>query len=77
MRSQEEETMFDNVEQAAVRGRIVELRQEHRALDDAITVLSGNPSIDQIQLRRLKKRKLYLRDVIAHLESQLIPDLEA
>jgi hypothetical protein len=67
----------DDVEQAAIRGRVAELRQEHRALDDAITALSGNPSIDQIQLRRLKKRKLYLRDVISHLESQLIPDLEA
>lgn len=69
--------MFNDAEQASIRGRIVELRQEHRALDDAITALSVNPSIDQIQLRRLKKRKLYLRDVIAQLESQLIPDLEA
>jgi hypothetical protein len=51
---------------------IAELREEHRDLDEAIA-----PSVDQLRLTRLKKRKLKLKDWIAHLESQLIPDLDA
>ncbi len=57
--------------------RIVELRLEHRDLDEVISHLSAAPSVDQLQLRRLKKRKLLLKDMIAKLESQLIPDLDA
>jgi hypothetical protein len=49
---------------------IAELREEHRDLDE-------DPSVDQLQLTRLKKRKLKLKDWIAHLESQLIPDIDA
>lgn len=56
---------------------IAQLREEHRDLDEAIARLSENPSIDQLRLTRLKKRKLKLKDWIAHLESQLIPDLDA
>jgi hypothetical protein len=56
---------------------IGELRQEHRDLDEAITRLSDDPRVDQLRLTRLKKRKLKLKDWIAHLESQLIPDLDA
>ncbi len=57
--------------------RLHDLRQEHRDLDDAITVLMQNPYIDQLQLRRMKKRKLLLKDAIERLESKLIPDLNA
>ena len=57
--------------------RIVELRLEHRDLDEVISHLSEAPAADQLQLRRLKKRKLLLKDMIAKLESQLIPDLDA
>lgn len=56
---------------------IGELREEHRDLDEAIARMSGDPSVDQLRLTRLKKRKLKLKDWIAHLESQLIPDLDA
>jgi hypothetical protein len=56
---------------------IAQLREEHRDLDEAIARLSESPSVDQLRLTRLKKRKLKLKDWIAHLESQLIPDLDA
>lgn len=56
---------------------IAELREEHRDLDAAIARLSEDPSVDQLQLTRMKKRKLKLKDWIAHLESQLIPDIDA
>lgn len=57
--------------------RLHDLKEEHRDLDDAITVLMLNPYIDQLQLRRMKKRKLLLKDAIERLESKLIPDLNA
>lgn len=57
--------------------KLAELRQEHRDLDRAIDALSQDSGIDQLRLRRLKKRKLKLKDWIAYLESQLIPDLDA
>ena len=56
---------------------IAELREEHRDLDEAIARLALDPSVDQLRIRRMKKRKLKLKDWIAHLESQLIPDLDA
>ena len=56
---------------------ISELREEHRDLDEAIARLVVDPSVDQLRIRRMKKRKLKLKDWIAHLESQLIPDLDA
>jgi hypothetical protein len=57
--------------------KVTELRLEHRDLDEIITRLSADPHVDQFQLRRLKKRKLQLKDLIAKLESKLIPDLNA
>ena len=57
--------------------RLEELRVEHRDLDDIITRLSADPFVDQLQIRRLKKRKLSLKDMIKKLESTLIPDIEA
>ena len=56
---------------------IAELREEHRDLDEAIARMSEDPSVDQLRLTRLKKRKLKLKDWISRLESQLIPDLDA
>jgi hypothetical protein len=56
---------------------VAELKEEHRDLDAAILRLVEDPSVDQLQLRRMKKRKLKLKDWIAYLESQLIPDLDA
>ena len=57
--------------------RLVELRLEHRDLDDVITRLSDQPTSDQLQIQRLKKRKLMLRDQITRIESQLLPDIIA
>jgi hypothetical protein len=54
-----------------------ELREEHRDLDLAIKRMSMDPWQDQLHLRRLKKRKLKLKDWIDRLESKLIPDLDA
>lgn len=57
--------------------RLEMLRIEHRDLDAAIGALIDSASIDQLQLARLKKRKLRLRDEIASCEDQLIPDIIA
>ena len=69
--------MIDSQTEVSIRQRIVELRLEHRDLDDAIARLVEGVYVDQLQLRRLKKRKLMLKDIIAKLESRLIPDLDA
>ncbi|HVY22892.1 MAG TPA: YdcH family protein [Steroidobacteraceae bacterium] len=57
--------------------RLRELRIEHRDLDDVIHRLQMDLYVNEVQLRRLKKRKLMLKDQIALLESELIPDLNA
>ncbi|MGY6518657.1 MAG: YdcH family protein [Lysobacteraceae bacterium] len=57
--------------------RLAELRLEHRDLDAAIARLAADPMADQLQVRRLKKRKLAIKDCVARLESRLIPDLDA
>jgi len=62
---------------SAVTLRIIELTQEHRDLDLAIAALVEAPTHDQLQLRRLKKRKLLLKDQISYLEGQLTPDIPA
>jgi hypothetical protein len=59
------------------RTKLGQLRLEHRDLDEVISRLSQEPWVDQLQLRRLKKRKLYLKDMIIRLESKLIPDIDA
>jgi len=69
----------DNVDRELFRNveKLRQLRIEHRDLDEVISRLSLDLHVDQLQLRRLKKRKLMLKDQIARLESQLIPDLNA
>jgi hypothetical protein len=57
--------------------RLVELKSEHRDLDAAIERLAAAIDADQLQVKRLKKRKLLIKDCIARLESRLIPDLDA
>ncbi len=54
-----------------------ELRVSHRDLDYLIDRLQEDPMVDQLRIRRLKKRKLLLKDMIAVLESEMIPDLDA
>ena len=56
---------------------LLELREEHRDLDLAIDRMATDPLQDQLHLRRLKKRKLKLKDWITRLESRLIPDMDA
>ena len=63
--------LFKNIE------RLRQLRIEHRDLDDIISRLTMDFKIDELQMKRLKRRKLMLKDQIARLESQLIPDLNA
>jgi hypothetical protein len=63
--------LFRNVE------RLRQLRIEHRDLDEVISRLSMDIHVDELQLKRLKKRKLALKDQIMKFESQLIPDLNA
>jgi len=60
-----------------IQERIDQLALEHRDLDEIIEKLQQDPSQDQLQVSRLKKRKLALKDMLKRLESQLIPDLNA
>ncbi len=57
--------------------RLFELKQEHRDLDDVINRLLLTPDVEELQLKRFKKRKLLLKDTIAKLEDHLIPDILA
>lgn len=69
--------MPDRNEIDAIEARIAELRLEHRDLDDVISRLTQTPVVDQLQLQRMKKRKLMVKDQIALLERQLTPDIPA
>jgi hypothetical protein len=60
-----------------LRAKLAALKSEHRDLDDVIARLADQPPLDQLQLQRLKKRKLMLKDRIAKLESDLLPDIIA
>lgn len=68
---------MDETLRAALLERRGQLKIEHRDLDDAIARLSENPLPDQLRMQRLKKRKLLLKDQLAHLERQLDPDVLA
>ena len=65
------------VSDAAVRNELARLRQEHRDLDSAIEALQSQTHPDNLQLQRLKKRKLVLKDRISLLEDKLLPDIIA
>lgn len=64
-------------EERELRATLQRLRQEHRDLDAAIEALQGNSMADQLQVQRLKKRKLQLKDRMAYVEDQLTPDIIA
>ncbi|MDH4046976.1 MAG: DUF465 domain-containing protein [Gammaproteobacteria bacterium] len=57
--------------------KLRELRVTHRDLDYLIDKLSHDPMVDQLRIRRLKKRRLILKDMITRMESALIPDMDA
>lgn len=61
----------------SIQRQILELQMEHRDLDEVVGRLSASPNVDQLMLKRLKKRKLQLKDQITILKSKLIPDLDA
>ncbi|MEM6667435.1 MAG: DUF465 domain-containing protein [Pseudomonadota bacterium] len=61
----------------ALRAQLSVLRQEHRDLDHAIDALDDNPTRNDLQIRRLKKKKLALKDQILKLELRLVPDIIA
>lgn len=60
-----------------LRVELEEFRREHRDLDEAIRALQEKGSADQLTLQRLKKKKLWLRDIIARIEDRLYPDIIA
>ncbi len=64
-------------EQERLSQRLLELKSEHRDLDDVINRLSEQRPVDLIQMQRLKKRKLVIKDMIARIESLLLPDIIA
>ncbi|WP_430397686.1 YdcH family protein [Ferrovibrio sp.] len=61
----------------ALQRQLAELMSEHRDLDDAINALAGQAHINQLQIQRMKKKKLALKDQIIKLESLLLPDIIA
>ena len=69
--------LMDDPAIETLRRKLAELRSEHRDLDDVIARLIERQPFDALQVQRLKKRKLMLKDQIARLESQLLPDIIA
>ena len=67
----------DENEVEQLRQQLAELKSEHRDLDDVIARVTDSGPFDQLQIQRLKKRKLMLKDEISKLESRLLPDIIA
>lgn len=65
------------LEEERISARLEELRTEHRDLDDVIARLSEQPSVSMLQMQRMKKRKLWIKDQISILENMLVPDIIA
>jgi hypothetical protein len=68
---------MDDPERTALLRKLAELKTEHRDLDDVIARISEKQPFDQLQLQRLKKRKLQIKDAIIQVESRLLPDIIA
>ena len=65
------------MEDQVIHTRLIDLQVEHRDLDDVIARLVAMPGYDELQLRRLKKKKLQIKDHILQLHIQLVPDIPA
>ncbi|MBO6506714.1 MAG: DUF465 domain-containing protein [Kordiimonadaceae bacterium] len=65
------------MEEAAIRARLATIKEEHRDLDAAIEAIQSSGVFDLLQVQRLKKRKLVLKDEISKLEGMLLPDIIA
>jgi hypothetical protein len=68
---------MDETDTQKIRAKLAQLKSEHRDLDDVIARITEQAPFDQIQVQRLKKRKLMLKDQISRLESKLLPDIIA
>ena len=66
-----------SIDQDTLKQRLSDLRSEHRDLDDVIDRISGDSPSGHLQIQRLKKRKLHLKDEISRLEDALLPDIIA
>jgi hypothetical protein len=66
-----------DAEELALRGKLAELLQEHRDLDTAIQAMADTGVMDQLQLSRMKKRKLQLKDLVTQINDKLLPDIIA
>jgi hypothetical protein len=69
--------MTESPESSELERKLAELRAAHRALDERIQALAQDGRVDQLELQRLKKQKLAMKDRIARLESDLLPDIIA
>ena len=69
--------MMSEADSETLRGKLADLLSEHRDLDDVIDRLMDEGAYDQVQIQRLKKRKLMLKDEIKKLESQIVPNIIA
>ena len=67
--------IMDEIE--ALKSKLAELRTEHRDLDDVVARMTEDGSTNQLQIQRLKRRKLALKDQIAQIENELLPDIIA
>jgi len=65
------------MDDSKIREQLHALILEHKDLDDALNLMKEKPFVDELQIKRIKKRKLKLKDEIKLLESKLIPDIEA
>jgi hypothetical protein len=72
-----QEAIMDQLQQVQLRVKLKQLEQEHADMDAAIAALEASGSADQLQLRRLKKMKLGLKDQITTIENLLIPNIIA
>ena len=70
-------TGMDKIDTESLALKLMELKVEHRALDEVIDQYIKSGQVDNLLIKRLKKRKLQLKDFIARIESRLIPDLNA
>ena len=70
-------TLMEETNREKMRQQLSRLLEEHRDLDDVIARIHDQVPFDQLQLQRLKKRKLMLKDLILKLESELLPDIIA
>ncbi len=66
-----------NMDEYEIRAKMYELQQEHRDLDDAIIAVDRLSTFDQLQVQRLKKRKLIIKDQLSRMHDMLIPDIIA